>query len=119
IIEQVQEQFLTQHSILTLGTAIVRHRPIGTMDTKERRNTSDAYRHIVAPGHLIELVPQSRATVVEAFVDLWRKLVHGRQASLHGHGIGIERPTMGNTWGLSGGIKRLHDISPATKGAYR
>jgi hypothetical protein len=56
--------------------------------------------------------------VVEAFVDLGRELVHSRQTGLHGHRIRIERTTMGNTWGLSGGIKRFHDVSPATEGAY-
>src|SRR5437867_764535 len=73
---------------------------------------------MVAPGHLLKLVPQSHAVVVQAFVDLWRKLMHGRQASLHGHGIGVERTTMRNAWGLLRGIKRLHDVSPATESAY-
>ena len=78
----------------------------------------EAQQQMMSGGMIIELVPQGCAIVVEAFVDLWRQLVHSRQTSLHSHGIGVKRAAMRDTWGLSGSIKRLHDVSPATKGAY-
>src|SRR5262249_4682932 len=93
-------------------------RLISTLHTEERRHTGNADWHPIAARHLIELMPQGSAVVVEAIVHLRRELAHSCQAGLHGQGVSIKRAAVGNAWGLPGGVKRLHDICTAPKSAY-
>ena len=117
VVEQMQEPFLPQYSILSLGTTVVGHRLLGQLHPKKGRNATDPDWHSVTLRGLLESMPEDRTIVVETCVHFRGQLLHGCQTGPHGEGIGVEGPAMRNDRRLGGTIKGCHNVCTTSEGA--
>ena len=111
----MQKELLAQRLVLGLGAAVGGHRAIRQLHAKERRDAADADRHAGAAGHFLKLVAQGFAAFVELLVDLRRKLAHGGQTGLHGHGIAVEGAAVRDGGRPLGGVEGRHDVGSAAE----